>query len=254
MEIQLDGKVAIVTGAGTGIGKAIALELGSSGAAVVVNYNRSAEAAREVVETIRSGGGKAEAVQADVTRKADVERLVQTTLELFDARLDILVNNAGSLIERCTIADMREDLWDAVIELNLKSVFLCSQAVLPHMKSQGYGRIINIASIAGRNGGGLGATHYSAAKAGVIGFTKGLAKELAKTGITVNAVNPGVISTAYHDKFTAPEVRAKFAELIPMGREGRPDEVAGAVVFLASDYANYITGETIEVNGGLLMD
>ncbi|MDZ7373408.1 MAG: 3-oxoacyl-ACP reductase FabG [candidate division KSB1 bacterium] len=254
MKIELAGRVAIVTGAATGIGRAIALQLGRCGAAVVVNYCHSEQEAYNVVQTLYKIGARAEAMRADVTQKKEVDRLVQATLERFGGRIDILVNNAGSLVERCLIADMREELWDEVIALNLKSVFLCSQAVLPTMKKQGWGRIVNIASIAGRNGGGLGATHYSAAKAGVIAFTKGLAKELARTGITVNAVNPGVITTPYHDKFTAPEVRQRFLELIPLGREGTPDEVAAAVVFLASEHASYITGETIEVNGGMLMD
>ncbi len=253
MNIRFEGKTALVTGASSGIGRATALELGRSGAQVVVNYQHSAEAADQVVKQIQEQGGRALAVQADVSKLADVEYLIQQTLQNFQ-RIDILVNNAGTLVERKPLCDTSESLWDRVMEVNLKSVFLCCQAVIPHMKKSGQGRIINVTSVAARNGGGLGAGHYSAAKAGVLTLTKNLAKELAATGILVNAVSPGVIATQYHDRFTHPDARAAFVKTIPLGREGKPEEVAAVIVFLASDYASYLLGETIEINGGIWMD
>jgi 3-oxoacyl-[acyl-carrier protein] reductase len=254
MDIRFDGKVALVTGASTGIGAATAIEFGRSGASVIVNYNRSFEAANEVVETIVSEGGKATAVQADVSRSSDVERLVNTTLKTYDGKIDILVNNAGSLIERCAILEVSERLWDECMQLNIKSVFLCSQAVIPVMKRHGFGRIINISSVAARNGGGTDSMHYAAAKAAVLTLTKGLAKEVAQTGITVNNVNPGVIATPFHDRFSPKELRETFKKNIPLNREGEAKEIAYTVLFLASEYTDFILGESIEVNGGQLMD
>ena len=203
---------------------------------------------------IKRDGGRAVAIQADVSRKADVERLVQSTLEAFNGRIDILFNNAGTLVERKKIEDTPEELWDKVMAVNAKSVYLCTHAVIPIMKRQGYGKIINMTSVAARNGGGLGAGHYSAAKAAVLTLTKNLAKELGGYGIWVNAISPGVIATLYHDKFSSDEMRENFKKAIPLHREGRPEEVAYAVLFLASDKADYILGETLEVNGGIWMD
>lgn len=253
MNIRFDDKVVLVTGASTGIGAATAIEFGKSGAKVVVNYHTSKEAADSVVQKISGEGGQAISVQADVTQKAGVNKLVQKTQETYGT-IDILVNNAGGLIGRSPLAEMSETLWDRVFELNMKSVFLVTQAVLPIMKEKKYGRIVNVASIAGRNGGGPGAGHYSATKAALISLTKSLAKELADSGIRVNAVNPGVITTPFHDKFTAPDVRENFKKIIPMKREGKPQEIAWPILFLASDYAGYILGESIEVNGGMLME
>lgn len=254
MDIRFDGKVVIVTGASLGIGSATGLEFARSGASVIVNYNRSEAAAKDVIDKIKSEGGTAFAVQADVSKARDVERLVRTTLNTYGNRIDILVNNAGSMIERRPQVDMTEELWDECMAVNLKSVFLCSHAVIPIMKENGSGRIINVSSIAARNGGGPGAGHYSAAKGGVLTFTKSLAKELANTGITVNGVAPGVIGTPFHDKFSSRDVRESFKKVIPLGREGKPEEIAYAILFLASDYASFILGETIEINGGHLMD
>jgi 3-oxoacyl-[acyl-carrier protein] reductase len=253
VNIRFDGKVALITGASSGIGRATALEFGRSGAHLVVNYNSSVEAAEQVVHEIQTEGGQAIAVQADVSRAGDIDHLVQLTLQHY-GRIDILVNNAGTLVDRQQISEMDESLWDRVMDVNLKSVFLCCQAVIPHMKKLGGGRIINVTSVAARNGGGLGAGHYSAAKAGVLTLSKNLAKELAGSGIMVNAVSPGVIATLYHDKFTHPDVRGAFLKTIPLGREGTPEEVAAVIVFLASEYASYILGETIEINGGVWMD
>ena len=238
----------------TGIGRAAALEFGRSGAKVVVNYHQSKAAAEEVVSIIQSESGKAIAVQADVSVSSDVKRMVELTQETFGEKIDVLVNNAGALIRRALIEDLTEDLWDECMMLNHKSVFLCSQAVIPVMKKQGHGRIINISSVAARSGGGPGSGHYGSAKAAVLHYTKALAKELAQTGITVNGVAPGVINTPFHVKFTSKEVRENFKNDIPLGREGTPDEIAYAILFLASEYSSYILGETIEVNGGMWMD
>jgi 3-oxoacyl-[acyl-carrier protein] reductase len=168
-------------------------------------------------------------------------------------RLDILVNNAGSLIERRTLTEMTEDLWERVMAVNLKSVYLCSQAVLPMMKRRGRGRIINMTSVAARNGGARGSVAYATAKGGVSTLTRAMAKELVGEGILVNGVAPGIITTPFHDRFTPPEMREGMTAAIPIGREGTPEEVAGAVVFLASPWADYLVGEIIEVNGGQLM-
>lgn len=254
MDIRFDGKVALVTGASLGIGAATAIEFGRSGASVIVNYNRSVEAANQVVETIRSNGGQAVAIQADVAKYSEVNRLIKETMDAFNGHIEILVNNAGSLIERCSFMELSDELWDDCIELNVKSVYLCCKAVVPHMLKQKFGRIINISSIAARNGGGYGGIHYSSAKAAVLNFTKGLAKELAQTGITVNNIAPGVIATPFHDRFSPHEIRKTFIKNIPLGREGEAREIAYAVLFLASKYSDFILGETIEINGGQLMD
>ncbi len=254
MDIRFDDKVALITGASLGIGAATAIEFAKAGARVIVNYKSSEKEALEVVKKIESTGGSAVAVKADVSKADDVKRLVQTTVDTYGSRIDILVNNAGSLLERRRIEKMTEDLWDECMAVNVKSVYLCTQAVLPYMKKQRYGRIINLSSIAARNGGGIGVTHYSASKAAVLTMTKGLARELADTGITVNAIAPGVINTPFHDKYSPRELREQFKKLIPLAREGEAEEIAYAILFLASDYANFILGETIEINGGQLMD
>jgi 3-oxoacyl-[acyl-carrier protein] reductase len=245
-------EVAWVTGSSTGIGRAVAEGLAEQGCRVVVHYNRSEDEAREVVGQIESSGGKVALVGGDVSDAAEVKRMVAEIEDRY-GRLDILVNNAGSLIERRTLEEMTEDLWDRVMEVNLKSVYLCSQAVLPVMKRQGSGRIINMTSIAARNGGGPGSVAYATAKGGVSTLTRAMAKELISDGILVNGVAPGVITTPFHDRFTPPDMREGMAQSIPMGREGTPEETAGAVLFLASSWANYLVGEIIEVNGGQLM-
>lgn len=250
--MTFSGEVALVTGSSTGIGRAIALSLAAEGCRVVVHYNSSADRAREVVEKIESSGGEAIAVAGDVADAADVARMIAEIEEQF-GRLDILVNNAGTLIERRPFAEMTEDLWDRVMDVNLKSVFLVSKAVLPMMQAQGKGRIVNITSVSARNGGSTGSTAYASAKAGVSTLTRSMAKELVSENILVNAVSPGVIDTLFHDRFSEPEARKKREKTIPIGREGRPEEVAGVVVFLASPAADYMVGEIVEVNGGQLM-
>ena len=253
MDIRFNDKVAIVTGASSGIGKATALEFANSGADVAVHYNKNRAGADEVVSQIEKIGRKAIAIGGDLAIKANVDLLVNETLENFGT-IDILVNNAGTLVERRGFETMDESLWNRVMDVNLKSAFLCSRAVIKIMKEKGCGRIINMTSIAARNGGGFGAGHYSAAKAGVLTLTKSMAKELAGSGILVNAVAPGVITTPYHDEYSTAEARKKFADNTPLKREGTPEEVAYGVLFLASDQASFITGETLEINGGMLMD
>ena len=253
MNIDLTDKTAIITGAASGIGRATARVLAESGAAVTINYKSNEKDAELLRKEINSKGGRAIAVQADVTITADVKALVKRAVGEFGP-VDILVNNAGSLIERLRILDLTEQRWDEVMDLNLKSAFLCSKAVVPSMIERKTGAIINLSSIAGRTGGALGSIHYSTAKGGLITFTKGLAKELAPFGIRVNAVSPGVIDTPYHEQFSSPEMMKSYVNGIPLGRVGTAEEVAKVIAFLASDAASYLAGETIEINGGMFMD
>jgi 3-oxoacyl-[acyl-carrier protein] reductase len=244
---RLSDRVAIVTGASRGIGRSVALALASEGAKVVVNYASSSNAAEEVVAAITEAGGNAITAQADVSKVEQVDALLNTTLEKF-GRVDVLVNNAG--ITRDTLLlRMKPEDWQAVIDLNLTGVFLCTKAVSKGMLKQRSGRIINIASVAGQMGN-PGQANYSAAKAGVIGFTKTVAKELASRGITVNAVAPGFIATDMTNDLKSEEI----LKYIPLGRYGEPEEVAGMVRFLAADSAAaYITGQVFNVDGGMVM-
>ena len=205
------------------------------------------------VRAVQGSGGEAVAIRADVTRQDEVRALVAEVRKQF-GRIDILVNNAGDLIARRTLADMTEEYWDQIMDLNLKSVFLCTQAVWEEMAARKSGIVINVSSIAGRNGGGLGAGAYATAKGGLMTYTKSLAKELAPHGIRVNGINPGVIATPYHERFSPPELMAKMVASIPQGRPGKADEIADVILFLASPAARYVLGETVEVNGGMLMD
>jgi 3-oxoacyl-[acyl-carrier protein] reductase len=250
---DLNGKVALVTGGSSGIGRATAELLATNGARVAVNFHQNQAGAESACAEIVNAGGRAIAVQADVTQASDVESLVEKTVAELGP-VDILVNNAGSLVERLRILELTEARWDEVIDLNLKSAFLCCRAVAASMIERKAGAIINVSSIAGRNGGALGSIHYSTAKGGLITFTKGLAKELAAFGVRVNAVSPGVIDTRYHEQFSSPEMMKTYAGMIPLGRIGTPAEVAQVICFLASDAASYLAGETIEINGGMFMD
>jgi 3-oxoacyl-[acyl-carrier protein] reductase len=251
--LTFSGEVAWVTGSSKGIGRAIAVGLAEEGCDVAVHYNSSESAAQEVVARVEAAGRTALAVKGDVSDAGDVRMMVGKIEERF-GRIDVLVNNAGSFVERRTLEEMTEDLWDRIMAVNLKSVYLVSQAVLPLMKRQGGGRIVNISSIAARNGGSADSIAYSAAKGGVSTLTRGMAKSLAGDNILVNAVAPGRIDTPLHDVFTPDEKREQAAQGIPLKREGTPEEVAAAVIFLASPKAGYLLGEVIEVNGGLLMD
>jgi 3-oxoacyl-[acyl-carrier protein] reductase len=248
VEKQLQDRVAIVTGASRGIGRAVAIALAREGAKIVVNYARSSTAADEVVKEIAQAQGEAIALQADVSKAEEVDQLIEQTLNKF-GRIDILVNNAG--ITRDTLLlRMKPEDWQAVIDLNLTGVFLCTRAVSKTMIKQRSGRIINISSVAGQMGN-PGQANYSAAKAGVIGFTKTIAKELASRGITVNAVAPGFIETDMTSNLANSE---EILKLIPLSRYGKPEEIAGMVRFLATDpAAAYITGQVFNVDGGMVM-
>lgn len=251
MQIDLSNKVALVTGASRGIGRAVALALGQSGARVVVNYRGQQQAAEEVVATITAAHGPeaAIAVQADVAQPGDAERLLKTTLERY-GRLDILVNNAGITRDNLLLR-MKDDEWDAVLSTNLRSVYLLTKAALrPMMKTRG-GRIISITSVVGLTGNS-GQANYAAAKAGLIGFTKSIAREMSSRAITANAVAPGYIETDITNVLSD-DVRKAALAAIPAGRLGQPEDVANLVVFLASDQAAYITGQTFAVDGGMTM-
>jgi 3-oxoacyl-[acyl-carrier protein] reductase len=250
--LDLSGKVALITGASSGIGAASAMVFAELGAHVTIGYYHNQTGAETVRDAIAAAGGKALSIKADVRQADDIEMLVRRTFEELGP-VDILVNNAGSLIERQSINQMTEDRWDEVMNLNLKSAMLCSRAVAPSMIQRKSGAIINVASIAGRTGGGPGAGAYSVAKAGLITFTKSLAKELAPHGIRVNAVSPGVIDTPFHQVFSTPEMIRNFVSTIPLARVGKPLECATVIAFLASEAASYVVGETIEINGGQLM-
>lgn len=246
---KLDGKSAIVTGASRGIGKDIALYLAKEGARVAVNYSGSKDRAEAVVEEIKATGGEAFAIQANVDQAEDVQNLISSTLEQFGS-VDILVNNAGITRDNLLMR-MKEQEWDDVLNTNLKGVFLCTKAVTRQMMKQRAGRIINITSIVGVSGN-AGQANYVAAKAGVIGLTKSSAKELASRNITVNSVAPGFITTDMTDALPE-DIKAQMLSQIPLAKFGNPEDIAKAVAFLASDDANYITGQTIHVNGGMYM-
>ncbi|MER1984727.1 MAG: 3-oxoacyl-[acyl-carrier-protein] reductase [Solibacillus sp.] len=245
----LENKVAVVTGASRGIGRAIALELAAQGAKVVVNYSGSVAKAEEVVQEIKQIGGEAIAVQANVADADSVQTLMKTAIDTFGS-LDILVNNAGITRDNLLMR-MKEEEWDDVLNTNLKGVFLCTKAVTRQMMKQRAGRIINISSIVGV-AGNSGQANYVAAKAGVIGLTKTCAQELASRNILVNAIAPGFITTEMTDALPE-ELKEAMLKQIPLARLGQPEDIAKAVAFFASDAANYITGQTLQIDGGMVM-
>jgi 3-oxoacyl-[acyl-carrier protein] reductase len=250
--LDLTDRVALVTGASSGIGAATAETLAALGARVALGYHRNRLGAEDTSDRIRAAGGTALAVGADVRRSDEIHRLVDRAARELGP-IDILVNNAGSLVARYGILEVTEERVNEIVSLNFTSAVLTSQAVAASMIERRRGAIVSVVSIAGHNGGGPGAGVYAASKAALTAFTKSLAKELAPSGIRVNAVSPGVIDTPFHEVFSTPEMIQNFVKMIPLGRVGTAAECATVIAFLASDAASYIVGETIEINGGQLM-
>ncbi len=248
--MKLQNKIAIVSGGARDIGRAISIELARQGAKVAINYFGSADKAEETVSEITTAGGQAIAVKGDLTKARDAGVLVEETTRHFGERIDILVNNAGGIVARKTLDEMDEAFFNHVLQLNVTSTFLLTKAVVEKMSNGG--SIVNIASQAGRDGGGPGAAAYATSKGAVMTFTRAMAKELGPQGIRVNALCPGMISTTFHDKFTKANVRENVAAGTPLGREGIASEVAGIVSFLSSEEASFLTGVNLDTNGGLL--
>lgn len=242
------GKVALVTGGARDIGRAVSLKLAKQGASVCVNYFDNPEDAEKTVQLIEEAGAKAIAVQGDMTKEADVNNMVAKCREAFGEHIHVLVNVAGGLVARKTITEMDLDFWNFLMTLNLGTVFMVTKATVPYMPEGS--AIVNFSSQAARDGGGPGASAYATSKGGVLTFTKGMAKELGPKGIRVNCVSPGMINTTFHDTFTKPEVRKNVAAGTPLRREGEATEVADLVSYLASDEASFITGASVEINGG----
>lgn len=245
---KLTGKTAIVTGGGRDIGRAVSERLASQGAQVVINYCNDKAGAKATLDAILAAGGKAILVKADVTREADVEHLVARALEAFGPRIDILVNVAGGMVARRPLAEMDMAFFNHVMQLNVTSTFLVTRAVVPHMPEGS--AILNFASQAGRDGGGPGAAAYATSKGAVMTFTRAMAKELGPRGIRVNALCPGMIATTFHDTFTKNEVRAAVASATPLRRQGDAQEVARTVANLVSEDSSFVTGASIDINGG----
>ena len=248
--MKLCEKVAIVSGGARDIGRAISIELANQGAKVVINYFGSADQAQQTVAAITAAGGQALAVKGDLTKSADAGKLVAEACQAFGENIDIVVNNAGGIVARKTLEEMDEAFFNHVLQLNTTSTFLLTKAAATKMGAGG--SIINIASQAGRDGGGPGAAAYATSKGAVMTFTRAMAKELGPKGIRVNALCPGMISTTFHDTFTKDEVRKNVAAGTPLRREGSAEEIAGAVAFLASSGASFLTGVNMDANGGLL--
>ncbi|MCK0098316.1 glucose 1-dehydrogenase [Qipengyuania sp. S6317L1] len=247
--MKFAGKVAVVTGGSRDIGRAVCVKLASEGASVVVNYNSNQADADETVAAVEAAGGKAVAVKADVTKPADVDALIAATRDAFGNEIHILVNNAGGLVARKTLEEMDEEFFNFVMQLNATSTFLACKAAVPLMKEGA--AIVNLSSLAGRDGGGGGAIAYATAKGAVMTMTRGLAKELGPKGIRVNALAPGMIATTFHDKFTPDAARENVANSTPLRRQGKAEETADLVAYLASDEASFITGANVDINGGL---
>ena len=252
-ETSSETPVCLVTGASSGIGAATALTFAQRGYRIALHYNSNEEGARRTAEAIEKAGGKVGLFQADLSQAEAAADLAPAVLRHF-GRIDVLVNNAGSLVARKPFLEVTNEFWQLVMDVNLNSVFWVTRAVVPHMVERRSGVIVNVSSIAGRNGGGPGATPYASSKAAVTCFTKGLAKELVGYGIRVNAVNPGVILTPFHEVFSTPERLKAMVATIPQGRAGQAEEIAGVIAFLASPEASYIVGESVEINGGMLME
>lgn len=249
MDFGLQGQVLLITGGASGIGRGVAVAFAKQGVHVALTYMSSAAGAAETVAEIESYGVSALAIQADLTKEDVVESVVAQTIERF-GKIDTLITNSGGLLQRSSVQDCSLELWNQAFAVNVTSMFLCCRAVIPHMIQAGKGNIITMSSLAAHNGGGVGATHYAATKGAVLTFTRGLAKELGPKGIRVNGVAPGLIGTQFHDRFSTAEGRRNMVAQTPLGREGTPDDVAGVALFLASENASFLTGETIEINGG----
>ena len=248
MMYSMKGKVAIVTGGARDIGRQVSLKLAEAGAKVCVNYLNNEEAAAETTRMIKEKNGEAISVKGDMTKAGDVKKVVDACVDAYGKIIHVLVNVAGGLMGRKPLTDLDEEFWDAVINVNLKSAYLVTREVVPHMTEGG--AIINFSSQAARDGGGFGALAYATAKGGILTFTRGLAKELGPKGIRVNCVSPGMINTTFHNTFTKPEVRTNVAAATPLRREGEAREVGDLVLYLASDASSFINGESIEINGG----
>jgi len=246
---DLSGKIAIVTGGTRDIGRACSIQLAQAGAKVAVNYCNNKEAGEETLAAIKAVGGEAILVKGDMTKKADVDALVAETQKAFGGEIHVLVNNVGGLVARKKLAEMDEEFFNHVMSLNMNSTFLATQAVVPHMPKGS--SIVNLASLAGRDGGGGGASAYSVSKGAVITFTRSMAKELGPDGIRCNALCPGMIDTTFHDTFTPDHVRTHVENSVPLRRQGKSEDCADLVVFLASDKSSYVTGANIDINGGM---
>lgn len=247
--MSLQNKVAIVTGGARDIGKCISLKLAREGAKVVINYRSDTDAAYALQQEIIAAGGQAILFQGDVTKQADVDQMIAASVEAYGETIDILVNVAGGLVARKTLEEMDEEFFNSLMQLNVTSTFMTTKAAVPYMTDGG--TIINLASQAGRDGGGPGASAYATSKGAVMTFTRSMAKELGPKNIRVNSLCPGMITTSFHDTFTKSAVRESVAGSTPLRREGRPDEVADLVSYLASAEASFITGTNIDINGGL---
>lgn len=253
MSIDLKGRRILVTGSSTGIGAAVARAYAQAEAIVAVHYNQSRDQAEAVVASIRASGGICHLVGGDVSKSADAIRIVDEAASAMGG-LDVLVNNAGALLKRAPLAEVDDATYDAIMDLNVRSVVFASQAAARHMRDAGRGSIINTSSVAARNGGGPGALVYAGAKAFVLNATRNLAKELAGANIRVNGVSPGVIATPFHERYSTPEILEGMRKTIPMGVIGTPEDCIGAYLFFASDaLSGYITGQVLEVNGGQFM-
>ena len=249
MNFDFTGQVALVTGGASGIGKGMVEAFAAHGAHVAFTYFTSQAGADELVKDIEQRGGQALAIHADLTREDEVARMINAVIERF-GRIDVLVTNSGGILKRTKLMDCSLDLWNEAMAVNVTSTFLCCKAVLSHMERAGKGCIITMSSLAAHNGGGAGAVHYATTKGAILTFTRGLAKEVGPLGIRVNGVAPGLIGTQFHDKFSTPEMRQSSVAQTPLRREGTPEDVANATLFLASPASSFLSGETIEINGG----
>lgn len=246
-------EVVLITGASSGIGRETALKFGKLHAKIIVHYHSNEKAAKDIVSKLESNQIQAIAIQADLTKRDEVQQLLTKSISHF-GKLDILINNAGSMVQRVAFENVTDEIWNNVYDINVKSMFYVTQEALPYLKESPNAAIVNVASVAARNGGGPGSIHYASAKGAVLTLTKGLAKELIPYNIRVNGVNPGVIETPFHEKFSSEEILNQLTKTIPIGRAGTPSEIANIIAYLASKETSYLYGEVIEINGGQLLD